>query len=808
MNLFNFIKIAIYTLLLLHLSNVMYAQNCLGGAAIIQGKVGTSFLKSMGNNRLVVGGTYNSAYSTNNIMGGDTVTARAGDLLTIYAAILDTNLNTVRMVNVIGFNDVGGSFSETRIFDMHADNQGNIYFCGSYAQDTLVSYFGDTIYSDGYQEAFIIRCDTMGHTTLLKSCGTRQLNTNFKFEDRAYAITSDMHGNIDFTMSGEGYYFTINGDTVNSTSTYNTVNYSDMYVISLYPDGSTRWLKNFGTPGKDDVGYDIAVNANGEIALTGAVNGSNSVFHFGGITHTYVYSQYGIQGFIGKLDSMGVAQWLSPMEVYYPSGPDVGAYCAAIDDAGYVYGSGYFDGWALFNGDTIQSSYYSSNYFSKYDLSGQTMFVKLGNIDTFYPYPIFMEVSNGKAFITGQSYTNQLIFGPFGQCCSMKSYAVMYDTQGQVLWMRGAKNSSSSTDMDLQMGTLNENGTAYVAGITSGGEIPPLMINGSLGIGFVVKFGAVPNSGVSLSIANTGADTITCGYSTYLQRTISPSGASMTWWSDNDTIPNPNTTTNFNATPKFNTLYVATAFYNGCTVSDSVMVYVNPLPAEAGMDTVLCTGNNLTLSGNTIFGASYLWSPANAVDTSNTSVTDFIGTQSTDLIYTVTRAGCSHSDTLHVDIQSAATAGFTANYNLLSLGVDFVNTAVDFDSFYWDFGDGFTDTVMNPTHTYTQNGFYNACLYVFNPCGTDSICQAIDLTIVGMQDRLAKPLVMRAENGFVISQNKNMDTYVLYDLSGKQIQQEVINAKQLIIDFTAMPKGCYLLDVYDANQKQTYKLIW
>jgi hypothetical protein len=783
------------------------AQNCLGGANIIQGKVGATYLKSMGTNRLVVGGTYNTSYSTNNIMGGETVTARAGDLLTIYAAILDSNLNMVRMFNVIGFNDLGGSFTQTRIYDMHADTMGNIYFCGAYAQDTLISYFGDTIYSDGYQEAFIIRCDTMGTTTLLKSCGTRQWNTNYNFEDKAFASTSDASGNIDFTVSGDGYYFTINGDTVNSTSTFNTVDYADIYVISLYPDGSTRWLKNFGTPGKDDVAYDIATNINGEIALTGAVSGSNSVFHFGSITHTYVYSQYGIQGFIGKLDSLGVPVWFSPMEVFYPSGPDIGAYCAAIDDDGFVYGSGYFDAWAVFNGDTITTSYYSSNYFSKYDLSGQTMFVKLGNIDTFYPYPIFMEVRNGKAFITGQSFTNQLQFGPFGQCCSIKSYAVMYDTQGQVLWMRGAKNNSGA-DMDLQMGTINENGTAYVAGITSGGEIPPLAINASLGIGFVVKFGEVANSGVTLSITNIGTDTITCGYSAYLQRTISPAAATMTWWADNDTIPSPNTTTNFNATPKFNTLYVATAFYNGCTVSDSLMVYVNPLPVDAGADTMICEGTPFVLNGNTIFGANYLWSPAAAVDTNTTASTDFIANQNTTLLYNITHAGCSNTDTIEIVVQGAPQASFTANYSLLSLDVDFINTAMDYDSLVWNFGDGFTDTVINPTHTYAQNGFYNACLYVYNACGIDSVCQDVDLTIVGLRALKNKIVSIRTSDGFIVSQNKVINSYTLYDITGKLLRNEISHSNKVEIEFSGMPKGCYLIELNSGDDKKVLKLMW
>ena len=82
-------------LLMLFMQHIIQAQNCIGGADIIQGKVGNTYLKSMGANRLVVGGTYNTSYSANNIMGGDTVTARAGDLLTIFAAILDSNLNIV-----------------------------------------------------------------------------------------------------------------------------------------------------------------------------------------------------------------------------------------------------------------------------------------------------------------------------------------------------------------------------------------------------------------------------------------------------------------------------------------------------------------------------------------------------------------------------------------------------------------------------------------------------------------------------------------------------------------------------------------
>lgn len=49
-------------------------------------------------------------------------------------------------------------------------------------------------------------------------------------------------------------------------------------------------------------------------------------------------------------------------------------------------------------------------------------------------------------------------------------------------------------------------------------------------------------------------------------------------------------------------------------------------------------------------------------------------------------------------------------------------------SWIWSFGDGFTSSAQNPTHTYATPGNYNVCLLVTNGCGTDSICQPLIVT--------------------------------------------------------------------------------
>ncbi len=784
------------------------AQTCFTPGNLISGKGVPMFMKSMGPNRIIAGGIYYTASQGTMTISNDTLLPRLGDVLTIFAAVLDSNLNLIRAFNVIGFNETGSSFNVTRVWDMHADSAGNIYFSGAYTQDTLLSYFGDTIISDGYQEAFIIRCDTLGNTSLLKSCGTR--SGVYKFEDQAHAITSDAQGNIIFTVSGKGSFFTINSDTANATQYVGLNGYSDIFIVSLYPNGNTRWIRNCGTPFKDDAAYDVDANKKGEVAVCGGVSGSNTVFHFGALTHTFRYSQYGNQGFVGKLDSSGVPIWLSPIEVYYPSGPDIGAYATAIDDSGYVYSSGYFDAWAIFNGDTITTLNYTSNYFSKYGLNGQTQFVKLGNIDTFYPYPIYMDEKNGKVLITGQTFTNQLTFQQFGQCCSMEAYAVVYTTGGDVLWLRGAKNVNSSNPY-FGMGCLNENGTAYICGTGSGGtvEIAPLQIPISANKQyFIVKISASPSNGLSLSISNSGSDTLSCGTSSLLVPTLIPAnGPRLTWWANNDTIGNPNFITSLNASPKTNSLYIATAFYNGCVVSDSVYLTVLPLPSYAGNDTIVCAGQLFSLTGNTLTGATYQWFPASAVSNNTSAQTQFTAQQSTLLQYKISRSGCSSTDTVIVQVIPHAQSGFS--YSNALLDVSFANTSLYYDSLLWDFGDSSVyATTLNPFHSYAQNGIYTVCLYTFSSCGTDTLCIPVNLSNVGIESIASEITLLRNDGGYTLHSKNSIGSFVLYDMRGQLLLRSSEKSNALQLDFSSLAKGCYFLKTESIHSGLPLKLMW
>jgi PKD repeat protein len=76
-------------------------------------------------------------------------------------------------------------------------------------------------------------------------------------------------------------------------------------------------------------------------------------------------------------------------------------------------------------------------------------------------------------------------------------------------------------------------------------------------------------------------------------------------------------------------------------------------------------------------------------------------------------------------------AGPSGNFswvtNNLSVNFTDLSTGTNISSWAWDFGDGATSTLQNPSHTFANAGFHTVCLIVTDKCGTDTICQAVGL---------------------------------------------------------------------------------
>ncbi len=68
-------------------------------------------------------------------------------------------------------------------------------------------------------------------------------------------------------------------------------------------------------------------------------------------------------------------------------------------------------------------------------------------------------------------------------------------------------------------------------------------------------------------------------------------------------------------------------------------------------------------------------------------------------------------------------------YASTQLTAFFTNTSSsDVFAWVWDFGDGETSTLANPSHVFPSEGSYEVCLTVTGSCGQEQICQTVNIT--------------------------------------------------------------------------------
>ena len=103
------------------------------------------------------------------------------------------------------------------------------------------------------------------------------------------------------------------------------------------------------------------------------------------------------------------------------------------------------------------------------------------------------------------------------------------------------------------------------------------------------------------SITLVGA-TICEGQSAILNATVSPAGGVINW-------SGGQTTTTITVNPPQTTTYTATYIWNGCSVTDSVVVIVNLQPGVSVNSDTICNGDTTVLIATAYpAGGSYLWS--------------------------------------------------------------------------------------------------------------------------------------------------------------------------------------------------------
>ncbi|MGR7814019.1 PKD domain-containing protein [Lacinutrix undariae] len=193
---------------------------------------------------------------------------------------------------------------------------------------------------------------------------------------------------------------------------------------------------------------------------------------------------------------------------------------------------------------------------------------------------------------------------------------------------------------------------------------------------------------------------------------------------------NGSTTEDLNNIPP-GTYFVEVVDANGCEISDSYTI-VRPSPivvdviteTEADCDNVNVTQTFVANVSGGVPPYQLNWSNGTVSGVNN----EFMNTTQNGLVIleATDDLGCVSSFTFEVDIPELSAADFETTsiayqtYGLYSMAdpIEFFNTTSgDYESVFWDFGDGNFSSEENPTHIYTSEGPYVVTQTVTFPFG-------------------------------------------------------------------------------------------
>lgn len=202
-----------------------------------------------------------------------------------------------------------------------------------------------------------------------------------------------------------------------------------------------------------------------------------------------------------------------------------------------------------------------------------------------------------------------------------------------------------------------------------------------------------------------------------------------------------NTSTDIAPSHIFNTAgnytVVLEAGVPGCLSTDSIAVSINPTVASfTASDSTICRFTSVNFTNTSIpTTATLLWNfddPSSGINNTSTlpNPSHFFTTPRTYTVtLTISNGGCTSSQTMNILVRPSPLTDFTAD-DLTSceipFTVNFTDTVSNIASWLWDFGDGTTSTLQNPSHTYTAFGtpYFNVKLVVVDIYGcSDSVTE-------------------------------------------------------------------------------------
>jgi PKD repeat protein len=190
------------------------------------------------------------------------------------------------------------------------------------------------------------------------------------------------------------------------------------------------------------------------------------------------------------------------------------------------------------------------------------------------------------------------------------------------------------------------------------------------------------------------------------------------------------------------------------------------------------------------------------------------------IIVRVFNPGGFTADTLNINVGAEP----LSNFSFISPGADLTYNFTDASlngptAWAWDFGDGATSSLQNPTHTFQPGSIYTITLEASNDCGTHISTRDLDLTSASVRD-LSEVLIgfsvspNPSSGHFVVATDSRMDADLLMqvtDLAGRVVYQGFMNPSRSegreTLNLQHLSKGSYILQLGAGTFSKVVKLV-
>jgi len=232
-------------------------------------------------------------------------------------------------------------------------------------------------------------------------------------------------------------------------------------------------------------------------------------------------------------------------------------------------------------------------------------------------------------------------------------------------------------------------------------------------------------------------------------------------------------------------------------------------PTAAYSDSVL--GMDVAFTNASTGATSYTWDYGDGNTDTTANPTYTYGAAGTYVVCLTATNACGSDivcDTITVTCPLPV-ASFTSTDSLLT--VDFTDGSTGATSWAWDFGDGNTSTLMDPSHTYASVGTYTVCLTAANSCGIDSTCSTVIVLTTGVEELLSNTSVYPNPFNEQVTVNFGSNltdvSYTVIDINGKIVTTgNVQNANRMDLNLD-VNSGVYFLNLVSDKAISTIKLI-